>query len=86
MRQGEPFSAGIAVQDKTQAFNLYKQAADKGDRDGIYHLAQCYENGWGIKENQEEAQLLFELAATRGHPKALAAIGRLKSKSLSLDT
>lgn len=37
------------------------------DKDGIFYLGICYENGWGVPENQCKAADLYRQAAKEGH-------------------
>lgn len=50
------YENGIVVQkDDTEAFNLYRRAAERGLSDAIYKLAMCYKNGNLVNQNDAKS-------------------------------
>ena len=58
----------------TQALNLLRQSANKGDADAQYKLGLRYAHGDGVLQDDVQADMWFSLAASGG--KALGAIYR----------
>ena len=52
-------------------------AAEQGDPDSQYLLAELYENGDGVTRDLDEAAKWYRLAAERGDTDAKAALERL---------
>lgn len=57
--------------DKSKIAELYKQAADNGDKYALNNLGVCYMSGDGVKKNQKEAIRCFEKAAKTGDDYAI---------------
>jgi TPR repeat protein len=53
----------------------YLPGAEKGIASDLSGLAQCYEYGYGVQENLDEALRLYTLAAFRKDPQAFFRIG-----------
>lgn len=53
--------AGTAT-DMARAVEYLQQAAKKNEPHALYHLGQCYENGWGVEKNQKKAARLHQKA------------------------
>lgn len=61
----------------TKAYQEWSPAAEKGDADAQFGLAQLYARGVGVPEKDEElANEWFQKAADNGHPVAAYEIGR----------
>ncbi len=60
-----------------QAFEMYTQAAQSGDPDGLFHLGQFYEKGIQCTQNWDEATLLYREAAESGHRDARFALAMI---------
>ena len=56
-----------AGDDYKEAFAWAQKSADKGDLDGIYILALCYEFGRGTMMSSSKAAEMYEKAARKGH-------------------
>ena len=46
-----------------RAIDYLQQAAKKNEPHALYHLAQCYEHGWGVDKNTKKAARLYKKAA-----------------------
>lgn len=57
-------------QDTNAAAELYRQAADQHNADGLYHLARC------TRTSETEAFYLYKEAAMQNHPDAQCALAR----------
>ena len=49
-----------------EAFRLYRKAADMGLSDSQFNLGTCYDMGWGVEKNQEEALKWYRKASAQG--------------------
>ena len=56
---------GVA-ENKTDAFEWIKKAAEKGDADAMFYLARCYFEGEGVTEDKPEAVKWWKKAADQG--------------------
>lgn len=63
--------------DKAKAYNLFKQAAGKGEVRSLYYLAEMNFAGEGTKMNEVLAAKNMLAAAERGYTKAQAEMGKL---------
>ena len=50
-----------------RCFPLFKAAAEKGNRRAYAGLAECYDQGFGVEKNEQEAMKWFELAEKAGY-------------------
>ena len=57
------------------------KAANQGDLDAQYQLAQCYETGYGINKDETIASVLYQKAAKQGHVKAQRSYLMLKYRT-----
>lgn len=48
-------------QDCKKAFELFKSLADRKDPMGYFELAYCYQHGFGIEQNKDEADKWYSL-------------------------
>ncbi|CAB4482374.1 unnamed protein product [Rhizophagus irregularis] len=51
--------------NEVKAFELYKEAAEKGHIDSIHNLGYCYQNGLGTEKNEIKAFELYKEAAEK---------------------
>jgi tetratricopeptide (TPR) repeat protein len=51
----------------SEAFPLYKQAADQGNSFGQYSLGTCYYNGWGVSKDYSQAVYWYKKSAGQGN-------------------
>ena len=51
-------------------------AAEKGKKGAIYRLARCYDKGYGVEENNQQAVRLYQQAANKGHAKSQYQLGK----------
>lgn len=58
-------------QNPEEAFRLFEQAAQQGDKDGIFDLGLMYRKGQGVQQDDQEAIQLFRQAARQGHEKSV---------------
>ena len=70
---------GIRKNDK-KAFDLYKQAADKGNIAGIKAVADSLYKGIGVKQDFSEAMKFYKMAADRGDESSKAMYDTIQSK------
>lgn len=69
---------GLGVEkDPLQAFAWTKRAAEHGDRDGQYNLADFYEEGIGTEACLEQAKYWYQQAARQNHELALKKCQKL---------
>lgn len=54
---------------------MYIQALKMGCPDAYVALAECYENGWGVREDMEKTIEMLRLGAEAGSPKAMEFYG-----------
>ncbi|MDA0653369.1 MAG: tetratricopeptide repeat protein [Proteobacteria bacterium] len=63
-------AAGIEAFKTKQFATAIKEltpAAEAGDTDALYHLAQMYSGGFGVRKNLTKALELYGKAANKGH-------------------
>ncbi len=60
---------------KPDDFNSYLKAAEKGDAEAQFNLAQCYYNGDGVTQNYEEAVKWYKESADQGYAEAQCRLG-----------
>ena len=60
MHQLSKFRARYVEKNLEKAFELYSNAADEGDIDAQYTLAQCYEHGKGCKTDVKKAIEIYK--------------------------
>ena len=58
-----------------QAHRYFKEAAGKGDANGLYNLGMCLWRGLGVERDPQAAFNTFRAAAEKGHPEAINNIG-----------
>ncbi len=61
--------------NKAEAVKWYRKAAEAGDTDAMYRLGYAYENGEGVKEDEEEAVKWYRKAAEAGNAMAMDNLG-----------
>lgn len=63
----EQYRYGIGIQpNQYKAFDLYKEAANKGDLDAMVELSDYYEQGIWVKKDTKKAKKLLQKAANTG--------------------
>lgn len=50
---------GLSVNDMSEGVKWFKMASKNGNHRAKYFLAQCYEQGYGIQQNDQQALLLY---------------------------
>ena len=75
----------FANNDYHKAFKLLQKAADNGNINAKYNLALMYYRGDGTKQNIQKSLKLLEVAAKKGHTKALQDIGRIYMQVIKFD-
>jgi hypothetical protein len=69
--------------NKNKACEWFKMAVDKGEsKTAMFHLAECYEKGWGVQENVIQALLFYRASAAKGDKRAAAAVARLTGEEM----
>lgn len=66
-----------ARSDYPAAIREWQAAADKGDADGQFNLAQAYKLGRGVPQDLRKAETLYGKAAAQGHVQAADNYGLL---------
>lgn len=66
--------SGIPI-DYEVAVKLYTKAAEKGDDDGMWRLARCYQKGKGVEENPQKAFEWFKQSADKNNSNGLCNLG-----------
>lgn len=67
----------VRMQQYGQAFTLFQQAADSGNPEAQYQLANMYLQGRGTAKNVSKAKQWFELAAKQAHPGAQFGLAQI---------
>ncbi|XP_072171431.1 uncharacterized protein [Diadema setosum] len=70
------------VPDSKKAVPILKKAAAKEEPEALYHLAVCYEFGWGVVHNEAKAASLYHSASKHDHAPALYALGMFYEEGL----
>lgn len=60
------------------AVKWYRKAAEQGYAEAQYELGNCYEKGWSVAQDYQEAVKWYRKAAEKGHAKAKARLQYLK--------
>ena len=68
--------AAVTPNDK-EAFQWYLKAANQGDAKAQFKVAQAYQSGTGIAQDQLQAQQWLQKAAQAKHPLAQATLAKL---------
>ena len=68
-------SSNHVEQTLRQAYECFKDAAGKGDANGLYNLGTCLWRGLGTERDDMSAFNCFRAAAEKGHPEAINNIG-----------
>ncbi|KAF0534301.1 HCP-like protein [Gigaspora margarita] len=64
---GWKYQFGIDVEkDLEKAFDFYKQAADLGDAEGMFQIAEFYHLGIHVKKDRNKAFECFQKSASTG--------------------
>ena len=63
----------------SDAFPLYKQAAEQGNADAQNGLGTCYENGYGVPKDKNQAIKWYKKATEQGNIIAQHALDRLQN-------
>lgn len=83
---GDCYSYGYGVaEDKSKAFEYYKNAALLGMIDGQYNLAYCYKTGEGTIQDYSKAKEWFQKAALSGDSRSMVELGNLFEKGLGVE-
>ena len=67
-------------QDWAEACRLYRKAADLGLLDSQFNMGTCYDMGWGVEKNKEEALKWYRKASAQGCKRADDMISKLTKK------
>jgi TPR repeat protein len=65
----------LGAGDETAAFERFKEAALKGDVDGMFRLGVCYAEGIGVGKDARKAVYWLDKAASGGHLQAKVRLG-----------
>ena len=76
---GDMYFDGKGVsQDYSEAAKYYSDSAEKGNSYGQYRLAVMYENGYGVKQNLNQAMYMYERAVHNGYADALEPLNKIR--------
>ena len=70
----------LGIDGDPRAATYFKKSADLGNTAGVYCLAQCYQYGFGVKEDVKRAAQLYARAARAGDEDAAEALEELKKE------
>lgn len=71
VKLGLMYLNGVGVEkDAAAAADLFRKAADGGDRDGMFRYAEALESGAGVPQDRDRARRYFVEAGRLGHPGA----------------
>lgn len=73
------YTEGKALYDAKKyeaAVPKLRAAAEKGHRKAQYRLGRCYDKGYGVAENDEQAFQWYSKAAAQDHAKAQYQVGK----------
>ena len=80
---GKYFSDGLGIEEnKKTAFLWYRFAYERGEKNAIFPLAECYELGLGTNRNYDEAIRLYKIALSDGIELSRDRIDGLMKKKL----
>jgi hypothetical protein len=76
---GDAFAQAVMTQGTRgeRRVRLAGKSAAQGERDGFYHLGNCYQDGTGCEKDEEKAKECFLEAAELGHASAMLRVGEL---------
>lgn len=66
------------LEESIDQIMVWKHAAEQGNAEAMYHLADSYDWGWHIKCDLEKAAYWYTLAAEHGESRAERSMERLK--------
>ena len=66
------------------AIDFYRKAVTNGDPEGMFMLAECYDNGYGVDTNKETGQSWLSKAVALGHSNAMHKNAMQVLKELNL--
>jgi TPR repeat protein len=74
---------GIEVNvDEQKAFELYQNAANSGNVQGIISLGYCYIEGFGTSVNKQKGFVLYKKAANLGNMRGIRNLGYCYSRGI----
>jgi TPR repeat protein len=68
-------------EDRAEAANWFRKAAEMDYPPSQYNLGLCYEKGLGIPEDLDEAKRRYGLSAARGFEKAIERLRLLDERT-----
>jgi len=69
--------AHFLKQEYVMAVPLFEEAVKHHHVEAMINLGQCFDNGWGCKQDVNHAFYLYSLAAQKDHPIALRNVGNM---------
>jgi len=73
--EGNPY---VAL-DEAEALRLYQLAAAQGHPTGLFLVADCHEQGWGVRKSKAAAIRWYKRAQAAGDPTAAYELQRLRA-------
>lgn len=71
--------------DKNKAFSLFLQSSKLGNFASFYQLGLCYLNGWGTKQNYEQALKYFQISADNGISNSFVSLGLMYMNGIGIE-
>lgn len=83
---GDVYAHGLLTgkPDYRKAFNWCREAADLGDTEGLFSVANCYHWGWGTKQNREKAFRIFRRLFENGYTHAAFYMGLYHQEGIAV--
>jgi TPR repeat protein len=75
----------IEKQDYATALDNLEDLAKEGSADATNLLGQLYENGWGVNQDINKAQSLYEQGARQGNLNSVNSLRNLKNKEYKVE-
>jgi len=72
------YSSGL--QDYAEAARWFLKAAEKGIADAQFNFGLILEEGRGVKQDLDSAEVWYSEAAQQGHEEAKLRLGKMKEK------
>ena len=71
-----------SFQDWMTAFKCFKKAAEQGHVKAQFELAKCYDIGFGVMSDMQQALFWYRKAAEKGHTDAIKRLSEISKRNL----
>lgn len=80
---GDAYRLGLGItKDVSLAYSYYEKSSKQDDKEGYCMLGLCYEKGYFVVKNLDEAVRLYTIADEKGSPRAAAYLGTMYYQGL----